>query len=33
MDSAYNRLVNEFTITPEVASYATIDLGKKALGI
>lgn len=33
MDSAYNRLVREFTITPEAAKYAAIDLGKKALGL
>ncbi len=33
MDSAYNRLVNEFGIKPDAARYAAIDLGKKALGI
>ena len=33
MDSAYNRLVSEFVITPKAARYAAIDLGKKALGL
>ena len=33
MDSAYNRLVSEFIITPEAARHAAIDLGKKALGL
>jgi len=33
MDSAYNRLVSEFNISIEDAKWASIDLGKKALGI
>jgi len=33
MDSAYNRLVNEFKVSPEIAMNAAIDLGKKALGL
>ena len=33
MDSAYNRLVSEFTISPEAARHAAIDLGKKVLGL
>lgn len=33
MDSAYNRLVTEFIITPEAAKSAAIDLGKQALGL
>jgi len=33
MDSAYNRLVNEFKVSPAAAQLAATDLGKKALGI
>ena len=33
MDLAYNRLVKEFGVSPEIAQSAAIDLGKKALGI
>ena len=33
MDAAYNRFVNEFSVSPEAAQSAAIDLGKKALGI
>lgn len=33
MDCAYNRLVNEFDISPAAATSAAIDLGKRALGI
>jgi N-acetylglucosamine-6-phosphate deacetylase len=33
MDSAYNRLLTEFKVSPEAAQSAAIDLGKKALGI
>lgn len=33
MDYAYNRLVNEFNISPAAATSAAIDLGKQALGI
>ena len=33
MDSAYNRFVNEFKVSPEAAQSAATDLGKRALGI
>ena len=33
MDSAYNRLLQEFMVSPAVAKNAAIDLGKRALGI
>ena len=33
MDLAYNRLVKEFGVSPEIAQSAAIDSGKKALGI
>ena len=33
MDLAYNRLVKEFGVSPEIAQSAALDLGKKALGI
>jgi N-acetylglucosamine-6-phosphate deacetylase len=33
MDSAYNRLLQEFNVSPTVAKSAAIDLGKRALGL
>jgi len=33
MDAAYNRLINEFHVSQEVAQNAAITLGKKALGL
>ncbi len=33
MDSAYNRLLNDYRVSPEAAHSAAVDLGKKALGL
>lgn len=33
LDSAYNRLVDEFKVSLEAAQSAAIDLGKRVLGL